>query len=281
MKLRLFGKILLAFWLTLFVMSQGFWLVYEGDRGPLPSSDRTAIRIAPPVLTLLARRVATSGPAEAQRDRLLLPRQFRDRISILPSSVEQQLRKSGGFRVTQDAVAPNGHRYVLVYQPSGKSSGPLDIPAKLLWGSAAAGLIFSLALTIYLTRPLMMLREGFRRVAQGDLDVQLEHKVGRREDEISDLARDFDLMAVRLRQLITARDRLLNDVSHELRSPLTRLQLASGLRARIQAAPKTPSTGSIARRASSTRWSTNCSRWRAPRAARPKRGMNTSIRSPS
>jgi two-component system OmpR family sensor kinase len=36
-------------------------------------------------------------------------------------------------------------------------------------------------------------------------------------------------MAVRLRQLITARDRLLNDVSHELRSPLTRLQLAIGL----------------------------------------------------
>ncbi|MCK2169513.1 histidine kinase dimerization/phospho-acceptor domain-containing protein, partial [Thalassospira xiamenensis] len=63
----------------------------------------------------------------------------------------------------------------------------------------------------------------------GDLTWRLGEKIGRRRDEIADLARDFDVMAVRLQQLIEARDRLLNDVSHELRSPLARMQLAVGL----------------------------------------------------
>jgi two-component system OmpR family sensor kinase len=53
--------------------------------------------------------------------------------------------------------------------------------------------------------------------------------MGRRRDEIADLARDFDQMAARLQQLIAARDQLLHDVSHELRSPLARLQVAIDL----------------------------------------------------
>jgi two-component system OmpR family sensor kinase len=53
--------------------------------------------------------------------------------------------------------------------------------------------------------------------------------MGRRRDEIADLARDFDQMAIRLEELVAARDRLLADVSHELRTPLARLSLAVGL----------------------------------------------------
>ena len=67
------------------------------------------------------------------------------------------------------------------------------------------------------------------RVAQGDLHVRLSGKIGRSGDEISDLASDFDRMTARLQQLLAARDRLLHDVSHEMRSPLTRLQLAIDL----------------------------------------------------
>ena len=53
--------------------------------------------------------------------------------------------------------------------------------------------------------------------------------MGRRRDEIADLAHDFDSMAMRLEELVAARDRLLADVSHELRTPLARLNLAIGL----------------------------------------------------
>jgi two-component system OmpR family sensor kinase len=53
--------------------------------------------------------------------------------------------------------------------------------------------------------------------------------MGRRRDEIADLAHDFDQMASQLQELVAARDRLLADVSHELRTPLARLNLAIAL----------------------------------------------------
>ena len=53
--------------------------------------------------------------------------------------------------------------------------------------------------------------------------------MGRRRDEVADLARDFDHMAERLQILISSQNQLLSDVSHELRSPLARLQVALGL----------------------------------------------------
>ena len=50
-----------------------------------------------------------------------------------------------------------------------------------------------------------------------------------RRDEVSGLMRDFDAMAERLETLLKAQSRLLNDISHELRSPLARLNVALGL----------------------------------------------------
>jgi two-component system OmpR family sensor kinase len=50
--------------------------------------------------------------------------------------------------------------------------------------------------------------------------------MGGRRDEIADLGRDFDDMAARLQVLVGTQRRLFADVSHELRSPLARLQVA-------------------------------------------------------
>jgi two-component system sensor histidine kinase CpxA len=50
--------------------------------------------------------------------------------------------------------------------------------------------------------------------------------VSRRSDEIGQLARDFDTMAERLERMVGSQRRLIRDVSHELRSPLARLQVA-------------------------------------------------------
>ncbi len=78
----------------------------------------------------------------------------------------------------------------------------------------------------YLTRPVKILREAAARLASGELDVRVGETVGRRGDEIGDLARDFDRMAERLQEMVASRERLLRDVSHELRSPLARLAVA-------------------------------------------------------
>src|SRR5260370_42388548 len=56
-------------------------------------------------------------------------------------------------------------------------------------------------------------------------------------DEISQLVRDFDLMAEQIEKLVNAQSRLLKDISHELRSPLARLTVALEL-ARQRAGPE-------------------------------------------
>jgi two-component system OmpR family sensor kinase len=92
-----------------------------------------------------------------------------------------------------------------------------------------ASLGFSALFAWYLTRPIRHLRRAFAEVADGRLETRVAPLMGRRADEIAGLGSDFDLMAERLQKLIASQRRLLHDVSHELRSPLARLQAAIGL----------------------------------------------------
>jgi two-component system sensor histidine kinase CpxA len=82
------------------------------------------------------------------------------------------------------------------------------------------------ALALYLTSPIRKLREATQKLADGDLHTRVAPRVGRRRDELADLARDFDIMAERIESLITSQQRLARDISHELRSPLARLNVA-------------------------------------------------------
>lgn len=75
-----------------------------------------------------------------------------------------------------------------------------------------------------MAKPIRLLRGGFTAVALGDLDIRLQARMGGRRDEIADLGRDFDHMVSRLQAVLAAQRQLLHDVSHELRSPLVRLQ---------------------------------------------------------
>jgi two-component system sensor histidine kinase CpxA len=74
--------------------------------------------------------------------------------------------------------------------------------------------------------PISKLGAAARRLADGDFKVRVGAVLGRRRDEITELGRDFDLMAERIESLISSQKRLLRDISHEFRSPLTRLTLA-------------------------------------------------------
>jgi len=96
--------------------------------------------------------------------------------------------------------------------------------------SAVLGsLIFALILAWYFSKPIRRLRSAFNAVAGGDLTIRLGRTIGPRRDELADLGRDFDAMVERLRALMNGQRRLLHDASHELRSPLARLQAAVGL----------------------------------------------------
>jgi two-component system sensor histidine kinase CpxA len=81
-------------------------------------------------------------------------------------------------------------------------------------------------LTRYLTNPIVRLQKAARQLAQGKLNHRIQADMSGRQDELIDLAQDFDLMAERVEELLTSQRRLLGDISHELRTPLTRLNVA-------------------------------------------------------
>lgn len=88
-----------------------------------------------------------------------------------------------------------------------------------------AGLV-CYGLAFYLISPISKLRRATQKFAEGDLQTRVGDQIGKRHDEISDLAKDFDEMAERIEALIAAEKRLTQDISHELRSPLARLNVA-------------------------------------------------------
>jgi len=124
------------------------------------------------------------------------------------------------------------HRYtVVIGLPPGPRVffGPRGMPLPgLIIAVISSGLVCYL-LSWYLTKPVVRLRAATRRLAAGDLSARSGAPTSRRHDEIAGLMRDFDAMAERLESLVKAQSRLLNDISHELRSPLARLNVALGL----------------------------------------------------
>ncbi len=82
------------------------------------------------------------------------------------------------------------------------------------------------ALARYLTDPAIKLRRATRSFAAGDFGTRVGPQMGHRRDELADLGHDFDQMAERIENLLLSQRQLLGDISHELRSPLTRLSLA-------------------------------------------------------
>ena len=122
--------------------------------------------------------------------------------------------------------APNGGRYLFVWEFGRRAKAAHDRLLLLLLGAMigvflAAHFVMSRAL-----RPLRALHDGVQRLSAGDLDVVLENRT---RDEFGALTDAFNRMAGRVKEMVKARDQLLSDVSHELRSPLTRLKVALAL----------------------------------------------------
>ncbi len=113
-------------------------------------------------------------------------------------------------------------------RPPGPEPGR-GIPIIPLLTGFVVSLICAAGLAWYFAKPIRQLRSGLRAVAEGDLAVRVAEAMGGRRDELADLGRDFDGMTERLQASVAGQKRLLHDVSHEMRSPLARLQAAIGL----------------------------------------------------
>jgi len=79
----------------------------------------------------------------------------------------------------------------------------------------------------YLTAPIVRLRNAAQELSKGNLAARAKkNNVDHRRDEIAQLVQEFDQMAEQIESLMYAQKRLISDVSHEFRSPLTRINLA-------------------------------------------------------
>ena len=152
-----------------------------------------------------------------------------------------------GWRGARRLTAPTGEQYIaLASRQFGRTDGaragepgplaPAMEPGPrrrigqtvVIAATVLASLLFAAVLAWYFSRPIRALRSAFEAAAAGDLSPRFGPG-GRSGDELIDLGRDFDRMSGRLRALMDGQRNLLHDVSHELRSPLARMQAALGL----------------------------------------------------
>ncbi|MGD8105302.1 ATP-binding protein [Pantoea sp. FN0302] len=247
---RLFWKILFGFLLVFFLISQLLWLgftLYGKHREP---PEHIATRRIVNLQMASAVSVLQHGGLPAL-DNMMSDWSPGDRrffsVTLMPTPPQEisrhQLNLSlpgSGFpdQVIEWVTGADGQQYQLRYDVKGLREDSemgrpprkiLNIPEPVFWFAGVMGLLFSSLLAWNLTRPMRQLRLGFTRVSNGDLSVRLYPQMRRRHDEFSVVAHDFDAMVERLAVLVKAREELLHDISHELRSPLARLQLATGL----------------------------------------------------
>ena len=150
--------------------------------------------------------------------------------------------------IAQPAVGRDGARYVLIAEPPRWSAWPFH-PIMHMFAVALTGALFCYWLARHLTSPVTKLRAATRELAKGNLSTRVGPTLGRRRDELASLAADFDVMAEKIESLVDSQRRLLGDISHELRSPLARLNVALELARQRSGAEATSALERIQREA--------------------------------
>jgi two-component system OmpR family sensor kinase len=251
---RLFWKFFFASWCALIIAAVGTAAVVALQLRSYPRSAPPILRIE---LDLAASALRHAGP-DALRGWLTdATREGMPTLYAVNAAGEDvlgrpvspaQLSRARSVAATADGDGParvvattGGEDYVIFADQPRKlrappfrkrpGAGPERLPwpwLHIIAGTLASALVSAL-LAWYMARPIRNLRSAFDAAARGDLDTRIGPLMGRRRDEIADLGNDFDRMAEQLQRLMAAQRRLLHDVSHELRSPLARLQAAIGL----------------------------------------------------
>jgi signal transduction histidine kinase len=164
-------------------------------------------------------------------------------VDSLVNEIARRARDSGetqiamtseGRILAHSAAGPSGKHYVIALQTT------LHPIADILQAKPTSQLIRTMAVFLVaglvclwlarqITAPIRKLSEAARQLAGGNLAARVGKSSIKRHDEIADLSRDFDHMAEQIESLISAQRRLIGDISHELRSPLTRLSVALGI----------------------------------------------------
>ena len=250
---RLYWKIFLAFWLSLVffvavtLVAASYYLqqtrARAADENP-HERHMTLIREARGIargegvaglerwLAQLDRREATPYYLLDEQNRDLLGRPLPPELAFREGRQGDHMGQMGNMMMRQAMAirVADGRSFVLMPDFQGVSlwrvlGRPRVFALPLLVTALLSGLL-CYWLARYLLRPVKELREATQAMAAGDFAQRVAPGLGGRRDEIADLAHDFDHMAARIEQLVSAQMQLLGDISHELRSPLARLVVA-------------------------------------------------------
>ncbi|MDR9802758.1 HAMP domain-containing sensor histidine kinase [Rhizobium hidalgonense] len=226
---RLFWKFFATIWLTLATTLTVIIVIINLFQIPPPGRDREYQERAI-ILKLTANVLARDGEDAAAR----FVRTSEDAVplGLTLSKITDATACEDTSKAEARSVLKDGTCYRISVAP--EASFLLNIMDNLAllmpWLSIfVSSTIAAAALARYLIRPVVHLRDGLSALAHGRFDVRIGDKMAGRRDEVTALAHDFDSTAARLQELQNAQQRLFHDVSHELRSPLSRLQAAVGV----------------------------------------------------
>ena len=239
--LSLFWKLFLTMWLSIVGFSATIgWLNDKLAREqwaeePANTFSRGMIRI-----TQRAQQALQMDGRKGLRDELLnIPRMTRSHIYVVDADGQELLGRDNALKQlvdrrtvmdTTEFENDQGDAYTIL---TVNRTPPTTLLAPGPQGTAlrlVAAAILSALISYFLARslatPLEELRKASRKIAAGDLATRVSKTMPARQDEIGQLATDFDVMTARLQAMQQANQRLLQDVSHELRSPLARMSVA-------------------------------------------------------
>jgi two-component system sensor histidine kinase CpxA len=273
----LFWKIFVSFMIAMTITSVGaIYVTYRIVSRPFTQTDFEG---RPEIISEVSTALARGGerelkmwlfnnPRPAPGIVLLVTNERGDELlgRAMPGEVRRLLRTRLPWRrpdrpppnfqpvqLTPTITGPDGEVYDLTFERA-----PVTIFGIWIWPGTQiavlsiailAAAVVSLLLARYVSSPIVRLQKASRALAAGALDTRVGAPATRRRDEVGTLARDFDAMAERIQELVTAKETLLRDVSHEFRSPLARIRMALALAERRAGEASRPDLARIEREA--------------------------------
>lgn len=157
----------------------------------------------------------------------------RDGLLIAHVAKEGQLAVLRGRLAAYKFTSPSGGHYILlVYTKNGFGTLQevlVGTGTRIFTGVLLLIPLLCFWLAYHIASPIRAIQVAARRVTSGDLSARAPREVLKRHDELASLGADFNSMVERIEILLGSHKSLLASVSHELRSPLTRLSVSTAL----------------------------------------------------
>jgi len=163
------------------------------------------------------------------------PQGILDQVDVYPKIVFPRWRHSGGRFIFAHEIASDRQTYrvIMVSHPPlhehGRNHFAFPWLLVVVPALALALVCASALLAFWILAPVRVIGRSTSILSEENLEARVPDRVTRRKDVFGELGREFNRMSERVKRAISNQNQLLRDVSHELRSPLARIQVAASL----------------------------------------------------